>query len=319
MNNFLNNAKGEIRSEAIVEQPLVSVVIIFFNEERFLQEAIKSVLSQTYKEWELLLVDDGSTDGSPEIALRVAKQNFNRVRYLHHGGQQNLGMSASRNLGIFHSMGKYIAFLDADDVWVPDILKDQAAILESKPEAGMVFGPIMYWFGWASDQENCERDYVENLGVEPNTLVQPPTLLALFLQNKATVPSGLLVRREIIGQVRGFEDIFRGEYEDQVFCAKICLQWPVYASGECWYKYRQHPNSSVAAGRASGRTILARQFFLNWLKTYLIEKKIRNPQVWQALWHELMPYAHPTLYRLSTYLKQYLGSVYAWIKLILSQ
>src|SRR5262245_21147944 len=98
---------------------LVSVIISFLNAERFIQEAIESVFAQGYEHWELLLVDDGSTDESTAIARRYTAQHPERVRYLEHAGHQNRGLSASRNLGIRHAQGEYIAFLDADDVWLP--------------------------------------------------------------------------------------------------------------------------------------------------------------------------------------------------------
>src|SRR5687768_6214760 len=98
-------------------QTPVSVVIIFWNAERFIQESIKSVFAQTYPAWELLLVDDGSNDGSTAVARRYTEQHPERVRSLEHPGHANRGMSASRNLGIRYAHGAYIAFLDADDVW----------------------------------------------------------------------------------------------------------------------------------------------------------------------------------------------------------
>ena len=102
-----------------MREPAVSVIIIFLNEERFLPEAIESVFGQTYTNWELLLIDDGSSDGSVGIARQYARQHPNRVRYLDHEGHRNRGMSASRNFGIQHARGKYIALGDADDVWLP--------------------------------------------------------------------------------------------------------------------------------------------------------------------------------------------------------
>src|SRR5919107_1887161 len=106
-------------------RPLVSTVVAFLNGERFIEEAIESVLAQTYDNWELLLVDDGSTDGSTRIALQCAEQYPAKVRYLEHLGHQNCGMSASRNLGVSRAKGQYIAFLDADDVWLPHKLQQQ--------------------------------------------------------------------------------------------------------------------------------------------------------------------------------------------------
>ena len=279
-------------------QPLVSVVIIFWNAERFIQEAIESVLVQTYSAWELLLVDDGSSDGSTAIARHYAGRHPERVRYLEHAGHANLGMSASRNLGIRDAHGPYLAFLDADDVWFSNTLEAQVAILEAHPEAAMLYGPIQWWYSWTGRPEDRERDYVERLGVPSDAVIQPPGLLPLFLRDKAAVPSGVLARREIVEWVGGFEDRFRGEYEDQVFCAKICLNAPVFASGQCWYRYRQHPDSCVLRGQRTGETHAARLRFLNWLATYLSEQKVRERGVWRALELEFWRYRHPGAFRL---------------------
>src|SRR5438128_2284668 len=107
------------------DDPLVSTVMIFLNAERFMQEALDSVFAQTWERWELLLVDDGSTDDSREIAKRSAAEHPAKVRYLEHPGHENRGMSASRNLGIRHARGAFVAFLDADDVWLPAKLAEQ--------------------------------------------------------------------------------------------------------------------------------------------------------------------------------------------------
>ena len=120
--------------------PLVSVIIIFLNEQRFLSEAIESVLEQTCSNWELLLVDDGSTDASTGIARRYSECDAQRVRYLEHPSHTNRGMSASRNLGIQEARGEYVALLDADDVWLQDKLARQLEIMEQRPEAAMVYG-----------------------------------------------------------------------------------------------------------------------------------------------------------------------------------
>src|SRR5262245_29749459 len=122
-----------LNAKETTHKDLVSVIMIFLDEKRFIREAIESVLAQTYQNWELLLIDDGSRDGSGEIAQGIAAEHPNRVRYLEHPGHQNRGMSASRNLGVRHAQGAYIAFLDADDIWVAKKLEQQVAILKSHP------------------------------------------------------------------------------------------------------------------------------------------------------------------------------------------
>ena len=279
-------------------RPSVSVIVIFRNAGRFLPEAIDSVLGQTYRDWELLLVDDGSTDESAAIALRTAGEHGDRVRRLEHPGHENRGMSASRNLGARHASGPLLAFLDADDVWFPNALADQVAILDAHRNVAMVYGPIQWWYSWTGRAGDVDRDYVETLGVPADAIVQPPRLVPLFLRDEAAVPSGILVRRDIFERLDGFEDEFRGEYEDQVFLAKVCLAEPVFAAAGCWYRYRQHPDSAVSIGLRTGQTDAARRRFLRWLTSYLRDRRSRALDVWLALVLERWRLERPRSYHL---------------------
>ena len=273
-------------------KPLVSVIVIFLNAADFLQEAVESVLAQTYEHWELLLVDDGSNDGSSEIAMSFALENSAQIKYLEHDGHQNLGMSAARNLGIRKAKGDYIAFLDADDYWLPNKLDVQTRILDSQPEAGMLFGSTKYWFSWTDRPEDSQRDYVPLLRVRTHTLFHPPLLLLLFIQGKAEVPCtcSILVRRAVAEKIGGFEDSFRGMYEDQAFYAKICLCTPVLATDDCLAWYRQHSKSNYSTAIHSGQTHVLRYRFLKWLETYCHEQKVKEKIVWEAVRRQLWLY-----------------------------
>jgi len=272
--------------------------MIFLDEEKFIREAIESVFPQTYDNWELLLVDDGSTAGSTDIARRYAEQHPGKVRYLDHEGHRNRGMSASRNLGIRHARGDYIAFLDADDVWLPDKLEHQVAILSAEPEAVMVCGPVQWWYSWTGNPEDAQRDHVVALDVQPNTLVKPPQLLTRLLGNETPITTSGLVRREAIESVGGFEESFHGLYEDQAFCAKLCSKAPVYVASRCWYRWRKHPGSSCSVAVSTGQYRHARLTFLHWLEKYLPEQGIKNSELWEVLRKELWQCRHPILYRL---------------------
>ena len=135
------------------------------------------MIAQTYPHWELLLVDDGSTDGSSALARGWAEREPHRVRYLEHPGHRNHGMSASRNLGLQHAQGEYLALLDADDVWLPGKLARQVAILEAHPGVGLLFGAPLYWFGWTGQAEDRARDYVIDLKLPADRVYDPPVLL----------------------------------------------------------------------------------------------------------------------------------------------
>jgi glycosyltransferase involved in cell wall biosynthesis len=282
--------------------PLVSVIMIFLNEERFIEEAIASVFAQTYNHWELLLVDDGSTDASPGIALKYAEQYPEKARYLEHENHQNRGMSATRNLGIRHAQGELVTFLDGDDVYLPQKLERQVAIMNSQPEAIMVYGKTMDWFGWTGQPEDSQRDLIYDLWVPTHMLIYPPILFNLCLQRKAPTPCtcSAIMRREVFEEIGGFEESFRGLYEDQVFFMKVMLKAPIYVANECWDKYRRHPDSCNSIARTTGQDRALRLIFLNWLQTYLQEKGIWNKTVWKTLQKELWPYRHPVLSSLVT-------------------
>lgn len=299
--------------EQMNRKPLVSAIIIFFNGgEKFFVEAIESIFAQTYDHWELLLADDGSTDESTAIAKRYAQQYPEKVRYVEHDGHQNRGMSATRNLGIRYAKGDYIAFLDADDVWLPHKLEQQVAILESHPEAAMLYGRTQFWFSWTENNpvnwtlkpEDKQGDFMTITSVQFNTLVKPPTQLLLFLQNKEIYPCtcSILIRRQVFEEIGGFEEDFRNAHEDMVFHSKIFLKASVYVSSECWDRYRMHPNSYWRRADREGKGAETRRIghikYLTWLENYLFEKEIKDPTVWKALKKALWPYRHPILYDL---------------------
>lgn len=279
--------------------PLVSVIIIFLNAEKFIQEAIDSAFTQTYENWELFLVDDGSTDASTQIALKYAERYHEKVNYMEHDGHQNKGMSASRNLGISKSRGKYIAFLDADDVWLPQKLKQQVAIMESNPKAAMVYGPSLFWYSWTGNPGDLYRDYEEELDVEKNTLIKPPRYLTLFLQNENFAPStSALIRSKVIECTGGFEEVFKGMYEDQAFFAKLCFHEPVFVVNEYWFKYRRHKDACCHEMMKNGQHSTARLNFLNWIEKYLQKQGSREDELWTVLQKELWPYRHSILHNL---------------------
>lgn len=114
---------------------MISVVIPLYNKEQSITATIQSVLAQTYTDYEIVIVDDGSTDNSLRVVQeRVSELENERVRIIH---QENAGVSAARNKGILEARGEYIAFLDADDLWTPNYLTTLAALITDFPNAGL--------------------------------------------------------------------------------------------------------------------------------------------------------------------------------------
>jgi glycosyltransferase involved in cell wall biosynthesis len=281
--------------------PRVSCITIFHDAAPFLADAIDSVRAQRYEAWELLLVDDGSTDGSTEIARAAAEGDDPRIRYVEHEGHRNLGMSASRNLGVRRSRGDLIALLDADDLWLPEKLARQVETLGTVRDAAMVFGPTTEraMGAWAAGKPDRQR----KLGVAPDTLVPPPGLVPVWLRGLGETPGtcGVLVRREALLAVGGFEESFRGLFEDQAFFYKMALRFPIFVSGESWDIYRRHEASAVSVGERQGvyhpsRHNRAHRHFLEWFAGYLRGTGAGDTATTAALRRALSPYERPRLY-----------------------
>jgi glycosyltransferase involved in cell wall biosynthesis len=269
--------------------PLVSTIIIFLNEAKYIQEAIASVFAQTYDHWELLLVDDGSSDESSDIARRYAEQHGDRVRYLEHDGHANRGMSASRNLGVRSANGMYISYLDGDDVWLPNKLEEQVAVMDLHPEAAMVVAPLHMWYSWTGRPEDQHRDHPYGVdrktGRHPyhDTLVHPPQLLKLFLRHEEYMPNGYLAKRDVMVQVGTYEDRFRENYSDAVSLVKVCLTSPVFVTDKRWYLYRKHEASSTYQSWVHGRMDEEQRTYLDWVETYFKQQGVEDAELWAIL------------------------------------
>ncbi len=265
------------------DQNLVSVIIIFGNEEKFITEAIASVFAQNYEHWELLLVDDGSTDNSSDIALNYARKNPQKVYYIEHPHHENCGMSASRNLGIEQAKGEFIAFLDADDIWLPHKLTEQLAIFASYPEVAMVYGWVQFWHSWTGKIEDINRDYFVSLGIESNTIIYPPNLLPiLWKQGKQKpIPSNVMLRREVLIKVGKSAAQFRGWAEDTVLFTKIGLNFPIYVSQSCWIKHREKPSDAHFIAIKYHQRYWENRAYLDWTEQYFIAQGMRDSQIWK--------------------------------------
>jgi glycosyltransferase involved in cell wall biosynthesis len=271
------------------KNPLVSVITPFFNTSpEFLREAVESVISQTFHNWELLLVDDGDSGPATKLATAYSEKYAGKIWHFDHDGHANLGQSASRNVGIRKSKGDYVALLDSDDIWLPHKLETQVQILEKNPKAGMVYANTKYWYNWPGNPNGEKVDFIPELGVTTDRIYEPPQLLPLFLSGKASVPcvNSLLIRKDVLIKIGGFEARFRTADEDQAFYAKMCLFAPIYVSGVCHDLYRQHHASVTAIAIQKGTVAKDREQFLQWLESYLAEHDVTDIDVWRALKRE---------------------------------
>src|SRR5690348_5760608 len=187
----------------VSDAPLVSVIIPFFNSESFLRETIESVLKQDYTNWELLLMDDGSTDESVQIARSFAEMHPDKIFYYEHLGHQNKGLSATRNAGIRQARGELVTFIDSDDVWLPGFLTTQVALMQ-KHDVAMVCEATEYWYDWLNPRK---KNKIIPIGITNDVAYDPPQLmLNLYPLGKGTSPCtcAFLIKKEALVRHDGF-------------------------------------------------------------------------------------------------------------------
>jgi glycosyltransferase involved in cell wall biosynthesis len=279
----------------------VSVVLPFLNASRFMRECIDSVLSQTYMDWELILVDDGSSDDSAAIAQGYVDRDPERVRCIEHPGHENRGISASRNLGVRHARGEYIAELDADDVWLPDKLARLVPELETHPEAGMVYGNSLWWYGWTGDPQDEGRDHLPVMDPTGGPVDGADVLLRQLRGKTASpCPCAVLLRKSLVERVGGSEEEFRGTHEDIVLYAKLLLAAPVIVLDGWWDRYRCYasPGDSVTeVAKQQGTLIGTHQRYLRWLEGYLVAHGLAGSPHRQLVRDALRRLRHPRTQR----------------------
>ena len=251
----------------------MSVISIFYNASAYLAEALDSVLAQSFQDFELLLVDDGSTDTSSEIARGYSHRDPARIRYLQHPGKANRGMSAARNLGLSEARAEFVAFIDADDRWAAEKLTEQVDLLDRLPGTDAVCGTVRYWQSWGGGKDRIvPTGHVQNQPVPP-----PQASLAVYPLGRAPAPcpSDLMFRRSAVLDVGGFEESFTGSlqlYEDQAFLAKFYLEKVIYFADSIWLDYRIHSESCMSGVQREGRYGEVRRHFLEWFSEYLAGK-----------------------------------------------
>lgn len=202
-------------------QPEVTVVIVCYNQAAYLLDAIRSVLGQTYRSFEVVLVDDGSTDNSAEIA-----RGFPEVRCMH---RPNQGLAAARNAGLGVSRGRYLVFLDADDRLLPSALESGVSCFQEHPSSGFVFGKYRKLFSDGSTE-------LPSLGVAQHS---NDHYLNFLQQNVAGMHATVMYSREVLNQVGGFNEDLRA-CEDYELYLRIARQWKVNEYPTVVAEYRHH-------------------------------------------------------------------------------
>ncbi|MBI3999274.1 MAG: glycosyltransferase [Candidatus Omnitrophica bacterium] len=205
--------------------PLVSVIIPTYNREHLLVDAVESVLSQTFKDYELIVVDDGSTDGTEEI---IKRKYDGKIRYFK---QENQGISGARNRGIREAKGEYIAFLDSDDLWLPEKLEKQVAFLDSHPEVGLICTKLWrYAIGKESEKRLCPEYFSAEFK-------------DLLVSNNYVPTTTVMVRKECLDQI-GLFDTNLSVAEDFDLWLRFMKRFKVHCLEDVLAVHREHPQKT---------------------------------------------------------------------------
>ncbi|MCL5126496.1 MAG: glycosyltransferase family 2 protein [Deltaproteobacteria bacterium] len=207
----------------------VSVVMPVYNSQDFLPEAIESILSQTFRDFEFIIVDDCSTDNSAAIALDYQKRDA-RIRIHHH--EQNTGIVGARNTGLELAQGKYIAWMDSDDVSMPERLAKQFLFMQSHPEVGIT---------------STNAIMIDEKGNSLSDIQMPQTHILItwaFCFYDPIINPAVMANRELCSQAGGYRDLAKDktEYfpEDYDLWIRLSNQTHFYNFNEVLLKLRKH-------------------------------------------------------------------------------
>jgi teichuronic acid biosynthesis glycosyltransferase TuaG len=217
----------------------ISIIMPIYNAEAFLEEAINSVLEQSYQNFELLLCEDGSKDRSLDICRSFAERD-SRISVYRHPGGKNRGVSASRNLGIHHAKGRFIALLDSDDRLTPESLSTRLRCFEQYPDAGVVFSPAFVIDEKGEPKQFCDSFTIGHFG----PVGIPSSFDSLLIQSPGVITSSAMIRRSFLDGLR-FAENLELQYEDWLFWIQLSTRCHFYQLPELLSYYRVHKQQAI--------------------------------------------------------------------------
>lgn len=213
--------------------PAVSVVIPAYNQARYLPTAIESALAQTFRDREIIVVDDGSLDDTPVIA----RQYGDALRYVR---QENRGLAGARNTAIRLARGRFVALLDSDDEWLPNYLAEMLALADALPEATV-------YYCAAKCVDAAGNELAQTLTSSP---IPPADMLPFLLRSNPLVPSTILMRRNRVIALGPFDESFRRVEDWDLWLRLLRAGHTFHGTPKVLVRYRLHPNS-LSTSRSS--------------------------------------------------------------------
>jgi glycosyltransferase involved in cell wall biosynthesis len=269
--------------------PKVDIIIPAYNAARYLPIAIDSVMAQTFEDWRIILVDDGSTDDTADVVAPYVDRLGQKLKYIK---QVNRGLPAARNVAMANSSAEFLALLDADDVWLPCRLSESLKCFEGRPQVGIAYG-----FNARVDVEGRVIDTFNRRQKHGEGRIAPYIYMRKVYLNCPTVT----FRRKCVDEVGPFDENLRAT-EDRDLWFRIALRYEVAFVPKVIAHYRVSPNSmSTDSGRmleaqlqfiekhygAPGCGMLARQIALSEVYKQQAEVLAVRQRPWAALMNSL--------------------------------
>ena len=225
--------------------PAISVIIPCYNQAHLLTTAIRSVQAQTMPDWEIIIVNDGSSDATAVVAKTFVNPQ------IHYVAQENMGLSAARNTGIEHANGRFICFLDADDAWAPEFFQTCLAVLKKQPTIGGVYTRHLFF------------DHEGNLLSDGNGHIVPAAQMRSALLEGGFFPvHSVMLRRSILDAV-GYFDVEFTSLEDWDLWLRVSQKYAYVGIEQPLAYYRVNPNSmsmDIERMHANRLAVLAKHF-----------------------------------------------------------
>ncbi|HJU26547.1 MAG TPA: glycosyltransferase [Rhodanobacteraceae bacterium] len=224
-----------MRESSAGKAPTVSVILPTYDRLPLLRRAVDSVIAQTFGDWELIVVDDGSTDGTREYLESIVDARVRPLQLEHRGD-----ITSTRSAGLRHARGEWVAFLDSDDLWVPAKLELQLRKLEARPECGWSYGAYLL----VDAQERPLPERSRRLAVPVSGQVLEPLLAFKVSVSIVT----LLARRSLVDEIGGFDETIsvRSDYD---FALRLAARSEACALSEPLALVRDHPGRTTSQRR----------------------------------------------------------------------
>ncbi len=222
----------------MTSNPLVSVIVPAYNHEKYITDCLRSVVEQSYKNLELIVLNDGSTDTTEElIKLFIEENSLTNIRFI---SKKNEGVCKTLNKGLEIAKGKYVAFLASDDMWEPKKLEIQVDFMERNDNIGLVFSDA--WFQKFNEKTHIKwSDYKTNMDRYFKNGIQNADMYFLLLTRPIIPALTVMVRKQIFDEIGGFDEAL--VYEDDDMWLRIALKYPLAYINEPLACYRMHDSN----------------------------------------------------------------------------